>query len=214
MRKNIKSLASTQHPDRNEQFEHINSEIATAETLCQPAISINTKNKIYIGNFANPVRIYCPKNIPIRAMDHDFPLQAQKEIPFGIYDISLNKGFINLGLDHDTPKFAVASIRRWWLNMGIIDYPDAEYLLITPDAGGSNSYRSRAFKHELQIFALEIGKPIKVCHYPPGTSKYNRIEHRLFSFISKHWGGIPLTDLATIKNLINTTTTETGLIVK
>jgi transposase len=211
---NKKSIEGNQHQDRDKQFSHINKMENKALEQNQPVISVDTKKKEQIGNFCNAGQVWRPIGNPLLVNGHDFNISDLKVSPFGVYDIGLNQGFVNLGTDHDTPEFAVASIRRWWMCQGVKDYPNAKYILITADAGGSNSYRSRVFKADLQKLSIEIGIPIHVCHYPPGTSKWNKIEHKLFSFISINWRGQPLESIEIMMNFINNTTTESGLIVK
>ena len=210
-----KSTECTSHPDRNEQFEHIN---ATAEDFLarnQPVVSVDTKKKEWVGDFKNNGREWQPKGNPEKALVHDFPQDAQgKAIPYGVYDMGRNEAWVNVGQDHDTPAFAVASIARWWTQMGKGRYGDAQALYITADAGGSNGYRSRAWKHELQKFADETGLKICVSHFPPGTSKWNKIEHRLFCHITGNWRGKPLRSFETIVDLIGNTRTASGLQVK
>jgi len=200
------------HPDRNAQFEHIN---ATADEFLiagQPVISVDTKKKELVGNFKNGGREWQPKGTPPSVRVHDFPTDADgKAIPYGIYDMARNEAWVSVGRDHDTPAFAVASIRQWWRRMGQAAYPDARILYITADAGGSNGYRSRAWKHELQQFADETGLTIHVSHFPPGTSKWNKIEHRLFCHITANWRGTPLTTFETIVDRIGSTRTAAGL---
>ena len=210
-----KSREGTSHPDRNGQFEHIN---ATADDFLQrqqPVVSVDTKKKELVGDFKNNGREWQPKQAPEKALVHDFPQDATgKAIPYGVYDMARNEAWVNVGRDHDTPAFAVASIRRWWNAMGKRVYPDAEELLITADAGGSNGYRSRAWKHELQKFADETNLRIRVSHFPPGTSKWNKIEHRLFCHITQNWRGKPLRTFETIVDSIGNTRTAAGLRVK
>jgi hypothetical protein len=210
-----KNQEGASHPDRNAQFEHIN---ATADDYLQrnqPVISVDTKKKELIGNFKNDGQEWQPKGSPEKALVHDFPQDAEgKAIPYGIYDMGRNEAWVNVGRDHDTPSFAVASIRRWWSAMGKGAYPGAEQLYITADAGGSNGYRTRAWKHELQKFADETGLRIRVSHFPPGTSKWNKIEHRLFCHITQNWRGKPLRTFETIVDLIGSTRTASGLKVK
>jgi len=202
------------HPDRDEQFEYINAEAKKAHSAGNPVISIDAKKKEKIGNFKNEGKTYQPHKTPIEVFDHDFPIEGLgKATPYGVYDIFKNNGFVNVGLSADTATFAVESIRRWWYHEGILFYQNAEEIVITADSGGSNGYRSRLWKYELQKFANEIGKAIKVLHFPPGTSKWNKIEHRLFSFVSKNWQGIPLVSVAIIVSLIGATKTEKGLYV-
>jgi transposase len=210
-----KSREGTSHPDRNAQFEHIN---ATADEYLQrgqPVVSVDTKSKELVGDFKNKGREWQPKGTPEQTLVHDFPQDANgKAIPYGIYDMARNEAWVNVGQDHDTPAFAVASLRRWWRAMGTGAYPDAQELFITADAGGSNGYRSRAWKHELQKFADETGLRVRVSHFPPGTSKWNKIEHRLFCHITQNWRGKPLRSFETIVDTIGNTRTASGLRVK
>lgn len=203
------------HPDRNAQFEHIN---ATAEAFLerqQPVISVDTKKKELIGEFKNAGREWQPKGQPEEALVHDFPTDAiGKAIPYGVYDMGNNAAWVSIGCDHDTPAFAVASIRQWWKMMGQAAHPQAQELYITADAGGSNGYRSRAWKVELQKFADASNLRIRVSHFPPGTSKWNKIEHRLFCHITENWRGKPLRTFETIVDLIGNTRTTAGLRVK
>lgn len=203
------------HPDRNAQFEHINATADRFLQRAQPVISVDTKKKELIGDFKNNGREWQPQGTPERALVHDFPQDALgKAIPYGVYDMGFNEAWVNVGRDHDTPGFAVASIRRWWSAMGQSRYPDAQALYITADAGGSNGYRARAWKHELQKFADDTGLQIRVSHFPPGTSKWNKIEHRLFCHITGNWRGKPLRSFETIVDLIGNTRTAAGLRVK
>ena len=210
-----KSREGAAHPDRNAQFEHIN---ATAEHFLsdgEPVISVDTKKKELVGDFRNAGREWQPQGEPERALVHDFPSDASgKAIPYGIYDMARNEAWVSVGRDHDTPAFAVASIRQWWQMMGHQAYPEAQALFITADAGGSNGYRSRTWKHALQHFADETGLRIRVSHFPPGTSKWNKIEHRLFCHITQNWRGKPLRTFETIVDLIGNTRTAAGLRVK
>ncbi len=210
-----KSREGVSHPDRNGQFEYIN---ATADDFLQrhqPVIWVDTKKKELIGDFKNDGREWQPKNSPETTLVHDFPQDATgKAIPYGIYDMGRNEAWVNIGRDHDTPAFAVASIRRWWNAMGKRAHAEAEELFITADAGGSNGYRSRVWKHELQKFADETNLKVCVSHFPPGTSKWNKIEHRLFCHITQNWRGKPLRSFETIVDLIGNTRTTTGLRVK
>jgi hypothetical protein len=202
------------HPDRDGQFEYINDETKKAHGAGNPVISIDAKKKEKIGNFKNEGKTYQPHKTPIKVLDHDFPIEELgKATPFGVYDIFKNNGFVNVGLSADTATFAVESIRRWWNQEGNLYYSNSTEIVITADAGGSNGYRSRLWKYELQKFANETGKAIKILHFPPGTSKWNKIEHRLFSFVSKNWQGIPLISAALIVALIGATKTELGLSV-
>jgi hypothetical protein len=210
-----KMVEGEQHPDRNAQFEHINRETKRFHAAGQPVISVDTKKKELIGRFANAGREWQPQGEPPRVLVHDFPDDAVgKAIPYGIYDVGRNEGWVSVGIDHDTPAFAVGSIRSWWRSMGRAAYPAATELYIVGDAGGSNSYRARLWKAELQKFADETALRLSVSHMPPGTSKWNKIEHRLFSHISQNWRGRPLVDHETVVNLIANTTTASGLSVK
>lgn len=203
------------HPDRNTQFEHINATADQYLSLGQPVISVDTKKKELVGDFKNAGREWQPKGTPERALVHDFPQDATgKAVPYGVYDMGRNEAWVSVGQSHDTPQFAVASIRRWWSSMGKRAYPDANTLYITADAGGSNGYRSRAWKHELQKFADDAHLRIRVSHFPPGTSKWNKIEHRLFCHITQNWRGKPLRTFETIVDLIGNTRTQAGLRVK
>ncbi len=209
---NRKTVEGTQHPDRNAQFEQINARVRKEMRAAQPIISVDTKKKELIGNYANRGTQWRKKGEALRVHGHDFPDPAvPRAHPYGIYELTRNRGFVNVGTDHDTATFAVASIRAWWQAQGRRAYPQARRLLITADAGGSNGVRLRLWKWELQRWADELRLPISVCHFPPGTSKWNKVEHRLFAFISSNWRGEPLTDYATVVNLISRTTTTTGL---
>jgi hypothetical protein len=210
-----KSREGTSHPDRNAQFEHINATATDFLKRTQPVISVDTKKKELVGDFKNGGREWQPKAKPEKTLVHDFPQDATgKAIPYGVYDMGRNEAWVNIGRDHDTPAFAVASIRRWWNTMGTRTYPEAEELFITADAGGSNGYRSRAWKHELQKFSDQTKLRIRVSHFPPGTSKWNKIEHRLFCHITQNWRGKPLRTFETIVDLIGNTRTTAGLRVK
>lgn len=209
-----KTLEGDSHPDRNEQFEHINGKVKGFQKRGEPVISIDTKKKENVGEFKNAGREWQPEGAPVLSLTHDFPtLGIGKAIPYGIYDVAANKGWVSVGIDHDTPIFAVNTIRTWWNQMGAAQYPNATELLLTADAGGSNSYRSRVWKAELQRFADDIRIPISVVHFPPGTSKWNKVEHRLFSHITMNWRGRPLEDYETVVKLIGSTTTQKGLTV-
>ena len=200
------------HPDRNAQFEHINRTADEHLSAGQPVISVDTKKKELVGNFKNGGREWQPKGTPPAVLVHDFPTDAEgKAIPYGVYDMARNEAFVSVGWDHDTPAFAVASIRQCWHQMGCDAYPEATTLFITADAGGSNGYRLHAWKHELQQLADETGLTIEVSHFPPGTSKWNKIEHRLFCHITANWRGTPLTTYETIVDRIGNVRTETGL---
>jgi transposase len=212
---NRKTIEGTRHPNRNAQFEHINARVRAYLRQGEPAISVDTKKKELVGNFKNAGRDWRPRGQPERVRVHDFVQpELGRAIPYGVYDLGANTGWVSVGIDHDTAAFAVASIRRWWQTMGRRAYPRARRLLITADAGGSNGARVRLWKVELQKLADRLGLPISVCHFPPGTSKWNKIEHRLFSFISQNWRGRPLVSHAVIVNLIAATTTPTGLRVR
>jgi hypothetical protein len=209
---NSKKIEGNQHPDRNEQFIFINNMVKQALNDDQPVLSIDAKKKELVGNYKNEGQQWRKSKNPIIVNGHDFPdPQVSKAIPYGCYDYGRNTDFVNVVTDHDTATFAVSSIRSWWKYQASKYYKNLKYILITADGGGSNSYRSRLWKLELFLLALELGVPIKVCHFPPGTSKWNKIEHRLFSFISSNWRGQPLVDCETIVKLISHTTTNTGL---
>ena len=212
---NVKVIEGGQHPDRNAQFEHINAQVTAFLDAKQPAISVDTKKKELVGEFKNNGREWRPKGDPERVKVHDF-VEADKgrASPYGIYDIAHDLGWVNVGVDHDTSAFAVESIRQWWLSMGSPLYPDAERLLITDDGGGSNGARVRLWKVELQKLSDETGLAISVCHLPPGTSKWNKIEHRLFSHITMNWRAKPLVSHEVIVSLIADTTSTTGLRVE
>jgi len=209
---NRKTKEGSSHPDRNAQFEYINAKATEFLRSGQPAISVDTKKKEQVGDYKNGGREWRPKGRPEPVQVHDFV--KQKDVPYGVYDLGQNAGWVSVGTDHDTSAFAVESIRRWWDMMGRETYPDARQLLITADSGGSNGSRVRLWKLELQKLADETGLEISVCHFPPGTSKWNKIEHRLFSFITKNWRGKPLVSHEVIVNLIAATTTRTGLRVQ
>ena len=212
---NRKTREGTQHPDRDAQFHYLNDQVQTAQGQGQPVISVDTKKKELVGNFKNAGRDWRPKGEPELVKVHDFVIPSQgKAIPYGVYDLQRNEGWVSVGIDHDTAHFAVNAIRSWWKRMGRRAYPAARRLWITADAGGSNGPRLRLWKWELQRFADRAGLTITVCHYPPGTSKWNRIEHRLFSYIAMNWRGRPLVSLAAVVNLIGATTTEKGLRVR
>jgi hypothetical protein len=212
---NRKTKEGRQHPDRDAQFRYINRQEAIFRASGDPLISVDTKKKELVGAFQNKGRTWRPQGQPYPVNVHDFPSQAEgKAIPYGTYDVLQNRAVVNVGTSHDTSEFAVESIRRWWSLDGRRRYRAASRLLICADAGGSNSSRVRTWKVNLQNLADEIGIPITVCHYPPGTSKWNRVEHRLFSFISLTWKGKPLWNYETVVNLIGATRTKTGLRVK
>ena len=204
-----------QHPDRNAQFEHINATATTFLQQGEPVISVDTKKKELVGEFKTAGREWQPTQTPEHVAVHDFPSQAAgKAIPYGVYDMARNEAWVSVGRDHDTSAFAVAAIRQWWTMMGRAAYPVATHLLITADAGGSNGYRTRAWKTELQRLADDLQLRITVCHFPPGTSKWNKIEHRLFCHITTNWRGRPLRTFDTIVDLIGHTSTATGLRVR
>jgi len=209
---NRKTIEGKGHPDRNAQFGHINRKVRAALKAGEPVISVDAKKKELVGDFKNAGREWRPEGNPEPVRVYDFVIPGLGRItPYGVYDMGRNAGWVNVGTDHDTAAFAVGSIRRWWDSMGRAQYPEAKRLLITADGGGSNGSRVRLWKLELQRLASETGLRIAVCHFPPGTSKWNKIEHRLFSFISQNWRGRPLVSHEVIVNLIAATTTETGL---
>lgn len=212
---NRKTLEGTIHPDRNAQFEHIEKRVQEFLAANDPIISVDTKKRELVGEFKNTGRELRPKGQPEPVRIHDFIIpELGRATPYGVYDLAQNSGWVSVGTDHDTASFAVETIRRWWYCMGQPVYPQAQALLITADAGGSNGSRLRLWKLELQKLADELGFPVSVCHLPPGTSKWNKIEHRLFSFISQNWRGKPLVSHEVIVNLIAATTTRGGLRVQ
>jgi len=212
---NRKMREGSSHRDRDAQFEYINRQVVALQKQFQPVISIDTKKKELIGEFLNAGREWEPAGQPVRVNVHDFPdKELGKAIPYGVYDLASNEGWVSVGIDHDTAEFAVASIGRWWRQMGIQRFPKATTLLITADGGGSNGSRNRLWKVALQTLADDLGLQLQVCHFPPGTSKWNKIEHRLFCFITKNWRGRPLVSYKTVVNLIASTTTRTGLKVR
>jgi hypothetical protein len=212
---NAKTIEGTRHPDRDAQFRYINEQVKAHQGAGDPVVSVDTKKKELVGEFKNAGREWRPKGQPVAVRTHDFPSDsAGNAIPYGVYDVTANAGWVNVGTDHDTAAFAVESIRRWWTAAGRSEYPAARRLLITADAGGSNGYRTRAWKAQLAALAVETGLEITVCHFPPGTSKWNKIEHRLFSHITMNWRGRPLTSHDVIINSIAATTTRTGLTVQ
>ncbi len=212
---NRKTLEGSSHPDRNAQFEYIHKKVKEFQSCGQPVISVDTKKKERVGDFKNSGREFRPKGDPEKVRVYDFEIrELGKVAPYGVYDLTRNAGWVNVGTDHDTATFAVESIRRWWITMGRETYTGADRLLITADGGGSNGARVRLWKIELQKLANETGLAISVCHLPPGTSKWNKIEHRLFSYISQNWRGKPLVSHEVIVNLIASTITRTGLTVK
>ncbi len=215
LQRNRKMEEGADHPDRDAQFQFIYREVKRFQRHGQPVISVDTKKKENVGNFGQGGQEWEPKGQPRKVKTHDFRSKREAKVnPYGVYDPTRDEGWVNVGISHDTAQFAVASIRGWWRKLGGGRYPTAERLLITADAGGSNGYRTRLWKVELQKLADELELTIQVCHFPPGTSKWNKIEHRLFSFISKNWRGRPLDSLATVVNLISGTKTRTGLSVE
>ena len=212
LQSNRKTEEGTDHPDRDAQFRHINRQVQVALRQGQPVISVDTKKKELIGDFENKGRQWRRQGDVEKVQDHDFPgPEVPRAYPYGIYDLARNTGFVNVGTDHDTASFAVAYIRGWWRHEGRRLYPQTDRLLITADGGGSNGYRVRLWKWELQRLANQTGLAIAVCHFPPGTSKWNKVEHRLFSFITSNWRGEPLRDYETVVGLIACTTTAKGL---
>ena len=209
---NAKTIEGRRHPDRDAQFRYINEQVKAHQGTADPVVSVDTKKKELVGEFKNAGREWRPQGQPVAARTHDFPgHSAGKAVPYGVYDITGNTGWVSVGTDHDTAAFAVESIRRWWKAAGSSDYPVARRLLITADAGGSNGYRTRAWKAELAALAVETGLEITCCHFPPGTSKWNKVEHRLFSHITLNWRGRPLTSHEVIVQTIAATTTRAGL---
>jgi len=212
---NQKRLEGTQHPDRNAQFEHINEIVRRQIEANEPAISVDTKKKELVGTYKNGGRELRAQGDPEAVNVHDFVNEELGKVaPYGVYDLQRNEAWVSVGISHDTAEFAVQSVRTWWKEMGAAMYPDARSLVITADGGGSNGYRLRLWKLELQAFVDALGFPVTVCHLPPGTSKWNKIEHRLFSFITQNWRGKPLVTHQVIVNLISATTTKTGLRVR
>ena len=215
LQSNRKTEEGDDHPDRDAQFRHINKRVKRAMRAKQPVISVDTKKKELLGNYDNTGQQWRPAKQPKKVNGHDFPHpDIPRAYPYGVYDLGRNSGFVNVGTDHDTGAFAVASIRGWWRSEGKRLYPGTTKLVITADSGGSNGYRLRLWKVELQKWANETGLSIQVCHFPPGTSKWNKVEHRLFSFISSNWRGEPLKDYETVVKLISNTTTAKGLKVR
>jgi hypothetical protein len=212
---NVKVLEGNQSPDRNAQFEHINVSVTAALQANQPVISVNTKKKELVGAYKNAGQEWLPSDEPVKVKIHDF---IDKELgranPYGVYDIGADEAWVSVGTDHDTSAFAVQTIRRWWFSMGVQRYPQAKQLVITADGGGSNEHRVRLWKLELSHLAQETGLDIQVHHFPPGTRKWNKIEHRLFSFITMNWRGRPLISHEVIVNLIASTKTRSGLTVR
>lgn len=214
LQSNRKRLEGRQHVDRDAQFHYINTRVAEQLGKGSPAVSVDTKKKELVGNYKNRGVEWRPQGKPVDVQVHDFIGDGGKVNPYGVYDILADRGWVNVGITSDTAEFAVESIRRWWTARGREMYPNADELLITADGGGSNGYRVRLWKLELQRLANDIGIPITACHLPPGTSKWNKIEHRLFAFIAMNWRGQPLTDHATILKLISSTTNSKGLVVE
>ena len=212
---NRKTREGTLHPDRDAQFAYLNAQVHRFQQQHRPTISVDTKKKELVGDFKNPGREWRPAGTPEEVRVHDFLIpDLGNAIPYGVYDLARNEGWVSVGITHDTARFAVHAIRRWWRVMGRAAYPDTRALLITADAGGNNGSRVQLWKWELQQFANRTGLAITVCHFPPGTSKWNKIEHRLFSHIAMNWRGKPLVDLATIVSLIGATTSTAGLRVR
>jgi len=211
---NVKTIEKgATHPDRDAQFRHINDLVACYAATGCPVISIDTKKKELVGLYKNPGRSWSPVGTPLLVSGHDFPAGVDKAIPYGVYDVIANQGWVSVGMDHDTAAFAANTIRSWWDEMGHHRYPGATRLLICADGGGSNSSHSHAWKIEVAKLAADTGLAITVCHLPPGTSKWNKIEHRMFAFISKNWAARPLTSYQVILDLINATTTSSGLVI-
>lgn len=209
---NRKTDEGKSHPDRNAQFEHIHLKVKDFQAISQPVISVDAKKKELVGNYKNNGKEWHKSKDPENVKVYDFLSDAEgKAIPYGVYDLSQNEGWVSVGIDHDTAEFAVETIKKWWIKMGSLTYPHAHSLLITADGGGSNSSRSRLWKKEIQKLSNETGLTIDVCHFPPATSKWNKIEHRLFSYISQNWRGKPLVSYEVIVNLIASTRTEKGL---
>jgi hypothetical protein len=210
----FKTKEGAQHPDRDAQFGHINTMAGMFRAAGDPVISVDTKKKELIGEYANPGREWQPTGQPVTVNGHDFPTGVPKAIPYGVYDVGADDGFVSVGVDHDTAAFAVNAIRAWWYNIGRDRYPRSQRLLITADCGGSNGNRPWAWKARLAELAAQTGLQVTVCHFPPGTSKWNKVEHRLFSFISINWRGRPLTDYQVVVETIAATTTRSGLTVE
>ena len=212
---NRKTQEGSAHPDRNAQFEYINERTKAFQARGQPVISVDTKKKELVGDFKNGGREWQPRGEPEYVRVYDFPdKELGKAIPYGVYDVTTNTGWVSVGMDHDTAEFAVATLQQWWRQMGVSTYPEATELLIIADGGGSNGVRIRLWKTELQRLADETGLRIAVCHLPPGTSKWNKIEHRMFAYITQNWRGRPLVSHEVIVNLIGNTTTQTGLHIR
>jgi len=215
LQSNRKTIEGRQHPDRDAQFQYINRRAKAFQRQGQPVVSVDTKKKELVGRYRNGGREWQPEGEPEEVKVHDFIDKGSgKAIPYGVYDMAANTGWVSVGVDHDTAEFAVESLRRWWRSMGSRVYPEAKRLLITADGGGSNGSRCRLWKVELQRFADEMGLSISVCHFPPGTSKWNKIEHRMFCHITENWRGRPLVSREVVVNLIGHTTTKTGLSIR
>lgn len=215
LQSNRKTKEGTNHPDRDDQFKHINRQVKVFQKRGQPVISVDTKKRELVGDFHQKGRTWRPKGGPVKVRVHDFEdEQLGHAIPYGVYDLTYNQGWVSVGIDHDTAEFAVETIRHWWYEMGRKLYPSEDELLVTADAGGSNGYRLRLWKVALQALADETGLRITVCHFPPGTSKWNKIEHRMFCHITKNWSGTPLVSRTVVVNLIGNTTTDAGLRIK
>jgi len=209
---NQKTREGKDHPDRDAQFRHINRRVKSQQRRGEPAVSVDTKKKENIGKYKNPGRTWRPKRQPVEVNTHDFPDKTKgKAVPYGVYDLSHNEAWVNVGISSDTAEFAVESIRRWWRRLGRRRHPEATRLLITADSGGSNGTRNRLWKVELQKLSNQTGLEIEVCHFPPGTSKWNKIEHRLFCHVTRNWQGQPLESFDIVVNLIGSTKTESGL---
>ena len=210
-----KTQEGKNHPDRDAQFRYIAAQVAGHQAAGEPVISVDAKKKELVGNYDNAGQEWRPKGEPVEVKDHDFPdPKVPKAVPYGVYDLTKNEGWMTVGTSADTAEFAVASIQRWWENMGSQAYPEARKLLITADAGGSNAYRSRLWKTKLAEFTQKTGLEVTVCHFPPGTSKWNKIEHRMFSQVTMNWRGRPLESHEVVVNLIAATTTTTGLRIR
>lgn len=215
LQSNRKTKEGASHPDRNAQFEYINAAVQHFQQRGQPAISVDTKKKELVGEFSNGGREWQPHGEPVKVLVHDFlDKELGKAIPYGVYDLTKNQGWVSVGIDHDTARFATETIRRWWCQMGLTGYCPVRELLITADGGGSNGSRCRLWKVALQELASCLGIPIQVCHFPPGTSKWNKIEHRMFCHITQNWRGRPLVSLEVILNLIAATSTQQGLRIR
>ena len=215
LQSNRKTVEGRQHPDRDAQFRHVNRKAKTFQGRGEPVVSVDTKKKELVGNFRNGGREWHPKGEPEKVLVHDFKdKELGKAIPYGVYDLAANNGWVSVGVDHDTASFAAESVRRWWERMGRHAYPDAKRLLVTADAGGSNGPRNRLWKVELQRVADATGLEVSVCHFPPGTSKWNKIEHRMFCWITENWRGRPLVSREAVVELIANTTTRGGLSIR